>query len=170
MRLTASIPGTTLHPAGPLFYRVAAVRRGHARIISAAVLAGCLGLLGVARTLNPSPAGHGTHQQLGLPPCSFVMMFAYPCPTCGMTTAFAHTVRGNLPAALSAHPGGLLLSLATAAGVGLSLSVLVSGRVWAVNWIRVSPTWLVAGAAGFILGGWAYKVALIALGLTPAPA
>lgn len=53
--------------------------------------------------VHPDPHGHGTHRQFGLMPCPSVMMFDRPCPGCGLTTAFAHTVRGELAEAWRAH-------------------------------------------------------------------
>jgi hypothetical protein len=58
--------------------------------------AGLAGLLGLAKTLVPDPRGFGTHVQLGLRPCAFATMTGRPCPTCGMTTAFAWFVRGRM--------------------------------------------------------------------------
>ena len=52
-----------------------------------------LAVIALAATLSPDPSGHGTHQQLGLPPCGFIYVTGYPCPGCGLTTAFAHMVR-----------------------------------------------------------------------------
>ena len=80
-------PGVTQHPLGPLVYRVAARRPGRARLVAAGVLAGCVALLSVAAWLTPDELGVGSHQQLGLPPCSMLTLTGYPCPTCGMTTA-----------------------------------------------------------------------------------
>jgi hypothetical protein len=68
----------------------------------------------VARRLEPSPKGYGTHTQLGLPPCHFAWVTGRPCPSCGMTTAFAWTVRGRLGRAWGANPGGAVLALACA--------------------------------------------------------
>jgi hypothetical protein len=79
----------------------------------------------VAALLAPSPAGMGTHRQLGLPPCSSVMLFGVRCPSCGMTTSFAHTVRGEFVAAARANLGGMLLA-------GLS----AVGAVW-LGWFAV---------------------------------
>ncbi len=42
-------------------------------------------VLGVARWLEPDAKGYGTHQQLGLPPCSSILLFGSKCPACGMT-------------------------------------------------------------------------------------
>ena len=65
----------------------------------------------LAVSLAPNPAGFGTHQQLGLPPCSFQTMFGIPCPSCGMTTSFSHFVRGQWLRAAAANLGGLLLAI-----------------------------------------------------------
>lgn len=61
--------------------------------------------------LEPSPRGHGTHQQLGFPPCSIQFLFGVPCPGCGMTTSFAWYVRGNWIKAWQANPAGLYLAI-----------------------------------------------------------
>ena len=66
-------------------------------------------VLGVARFLTPSPSGVGTHQQLGLPPCGFLVWLDWPCPACGLTTAFARTARLQWGPAFRAHPLGPLL-------------------------------------------------------------
>lgn len=63
----------------------------------------------LARSLNPDPRGFGTHQQLGLPECTFKILWNRPCPGCGMTTSFAHLVRGHLWAATRSNPAGVLL-------------------------------------------------------------
>ncbi|QDU81704.1 hypothetical protein Pla110_34490 [Polystyrenella longa] len=60
--------------------------------------------------LAPHPSGSGTHQQLGLPPCTMKVVMGIPCPSCGMTTSFSNFVRGNFVAAYSANPAGLLLA------------------------------------------------------------
>ncbi|MGC8641294.1 MAG: DUF2752 domain-containing protein [Isosphaeraceae bacterium] len=73
--------------------------------------AGLLGLLGVARGLEPDPRGYGTHMQLGLGPCAFLVMTGRLCPTCGMTTAFAWFTRGSLGASWRANPAGCLIAL-----------------------------------------------------------
>lgn len=64
--------------------------------------------------LRPNPAGHGTHQQLGLPPCPAVMVFGRPCPGCGLTTSWTNVMHGNWLASWEAHPlGGFLYALFT---------------------------------------------------------
>lgn len=68
-----------------------------------------LGVTLVGLVLRPSPAGHGTHTQLGLAQCPSVFAFNRPCPGCGLTTSFTATLHGNLPLAFKAHPFGMLL-------------------------------------------------------------
>ena len=70
-----------------------------------------LGLLVTAAWLTPNPQGMGTHQQLGLPPCTIVQWYGIRCPSCGMTTSWAHLLRGHVVAALRANAGGALLAL-----------------------------------------------------------
>ena len=85
-----------------------------------------------------------------------------------MTTAFAHTVRGQLPAAFHSHPAGFSLALLTIIAGAVSLGVLVTGKVWMINWYRVSPVHVTVGAVLLVLGGWTYKlVAGLALGTLP---
>jgi hypothetical protein len=67
-------------------------------------------LFGLAASLTPNPAGFGTHQQLGLPPCSFLTLTGRVCPQCGLTTSFALLLKGRFSDALSANPAGPVLA------------------------------------------------------------
>ncbi|MEM6676197.1 MAG: DUF2752 domain-containing protein [Planctomycetota bacterium] len=74
-----------------------------------------LALLALLRlTTSPDPRGYGTHEQLGFGPCAFRDWFGGPCPTCGVTTAASHLVRGDLAAAWTTQPFAPLAALATA--------------------------------------------------------
>jgi hypothetical protein len=80
----------------------------------ALLAAGGLSLLAgflVAYRLEPDPRGFGTHQRLGLPPCTIQVVFGIRCPSCGMTTSFASFTKGRFGAAAQANVGGLLLAL-----------------------------------------------------------
>ena len=70
-----------------------------------------LGVNGFAIYLNPSPYGHGTHQELGLPPCPSVLLFNRPCPGCGLTTSFTAFIHGDFSQSFHAHPLGPFLYL-----------------------------------------------------------
>ncbi len=151
-------PGAPAHALGPIVYRLSARRPVAARLIAGIVLVGCVGILSASAYLMPEQSGIGTHQQLGSAPCSRLMLTGYPCPTCGMTTAFAHAVRGELFYAFHAQPAGLALALLTMLIVLVSTSVVITGKVLAVNWYRVSPAKVTLVAAAVILTGWLYKL------------
>ncbi len=85
-------------------------------------------VLVVARRLDPDPRGFGTHTQLGLPPCAFMVSTGRPCPTCGMTTSFAWFARGNLGNSWRANPAGSLLAPVCLALVPWLLAASVRGR------------------------------------------
>ncbi len=118
-----------------------------------------LGVLGVGAWLRPSPDGYGTHTQLGMYPCGWAASMGKPCPTCGMTTAFACAAHMDLLGSARAQPMGMLLCLATAMGFWLALHVAVTGsRVgWAVA--RLLTPGLAWTLLGMLLAAWAYKVA-----------
>jgi hypothetical protein len=68
-------------------------------------------LLGTAALLTPDSRGHGTHEQLGLSPCTFATLAGRRCPACGMTTAWSHLMRGNVFVAARTHASGTMLGI-----------------------------------------------------------
>lgn len=94
-------------------------------LVWAVLFSGPLGVVITAFFLNPSPAGHGTHTQLGLPPCGFLEYTGYPCPGCGLTTSFSHMVRLQIGGAFQANPFGILLFLTTVAIIPVALVGMV---------------------------------------------
>jgi hypothetical protein len=98
------------------------------RLLLAAASIGLTVLLSVARTLEPNPLGRGTHLQLGLPQCAFVFCLGYPCPACGMTTAWAHVARGDAVAGLHANISGAVAALLAMAAVPWWLACAATGR------------------------------------------
>ncbi|MEE8154678.1 MAG: DUF2752 domain-containing protein [Phycisphaerales bacterium] len=129
------------------------------RLVAVAVALAAATILGLAAYLDPSPTGLGTHTQLpAMPTCGWIVTMDLPCPTCGMTTAFAHAANGNLLAALGAQPLGAVLALATAMTliVGGFTAVTGSrvGSIFATLWGR-KAAWILAGGA---TGAWVYKV------------
>lgn len=115
--------------------------------------------LAIASRLEPDPRGHGTHEQLGLAPCAFRTLTGRPCPTCGMTTAFAWTMRGRWSEAWRANPAGCGLAifvgpiavwLASCAGAGRPLVVRDFGRALGG---------LVFAAVGLTMAVWLLRMA-----------
>ena len=122
------------------------------------VLLACGALLALSAWLKPARAGMGTHQQLGLPPCNWVVVTGYPCPTCGMTTAFAHTVRGQWLAAIKAQPAGWLLAVATLVVAVAALEVLITGRGWAFDPVQITPGRVAVMLTVLLLLSWGAKI------------
>lgn len=115
-------------------------------------------MIGIAAWLQPSPAGHGTHQALGLAPCGWMSGMGIPCPTCGMTTAFSYAAHGELLAALRAQPMGLLLAVGTAAVGLVSAQVALTGsRLGHVLGARFTPRTILL-LAGLALLAWGWKL------------
>ncbi len=113
----------------------------------------------LAARLSPSAAGHGTHMQLGMPPCGWAIYFNKPCMTCGMTTAFAHAVRLEPLHAVKAQPAGLALALACGIAFwAFLLSALLPLNLARPARVLLSSKVLVAVCL-LLLGAWAYKYA-----------
>ena len=100
----------------------------HQRIVLVVLSCALVALLLTATVLTPDSAGWGTHQQLGLPPCSFRSSLGIRCPACGMTTAWAHYVRGQIVQAVTVNTGGTLLALVATIAAAWSLISGCSGR------------------------------------------
>jgi hypothetical protein len=78
-----------------------------------------------AWVLRPDPSGHGTHQQLGLPPCGSVVLFGRPCPGCGLTTSWTALLQGDWAKAWRSNLLGPVLYVA------FTLSALACLYGWA---------------------------------------
>jgi len=129
------------------------------RAVALLVGTGAFGVLALASRLEPSPFGLGTHQQLGLPACSWPMAMGLPCPSCGMTTAFAHAARGDLLSSFAAQPFGAVLALATAMVVVVSFFSALSGTRAFALFAPIGSKAGVAAAVGLLLAAWGYKIA-----------
>jgi hypothetical protein len=129
-----------------------------ARLTGLAVFIGCAALLGVAAWLRPDPQGYGTHEQLGFAPCGMLVLTGYPCPTCGMTTAFANFVRLQWLQSFITQPAGFILALATLIFAILAARTLVLGR-WPQRFLpTISSYWIFLALLIILLGGWAFKL------------
>lgn len=120
--------------------------------------AASLAPLVIATTITPSPEGHGSHTQLGMPVCGWAIAYGKPCITCGMTTSFAHAVRLDLVSAFTCQPFGLVLAILCGVTFWASLHSAFTGSSLATRLLRllISP----AIAWGLALGAalaWGYK-------------
>ena len=129
------------------------------RVIAGILAAPCAAVLGVAAWLTPSTEGLGTHTALKMRECGWITMWDVPCPTCGMTTSFAHAADGNLWLAAKTQPMGAVLAVLTAITLILALHVLFTGssvlRAFGSLW-TTKIAWTIGGLA-FI--AWIFKIA-----------
>jgi hypothetical protein len=79
------------------------------RIVLGTVAFSAAGVFLISLLLEPDPRGYGTHEAFGLPPCGLKLLTDIPCPSCGMTTSFAHAARLDVAGSFRAHPCGLVL-------------------------------------------------------------
>ncbi len=139
-----------------------------ARLSGSAVNAGValIGIFGlsVARWLSPDPAGFGTHEQLGLAPCTFFWLTNVPCPMCGATTAWALMADLRIVDALRTQPFAALLFLIHLALTAVAIAELVAPRGrWSGLGRRLEERDL-GVSAFFLLAlvlGWTYKIAMV---------
>jgi hypothetical protein len=97
----------------------------------------------------------GTHQQLGLPPCSFADKTGVPCPACGMTTSFSLLIRGDIRNSLRANWVGTLLAGFCLAFIPWAAVCVVRGRTFIVRSLERGLMVLVTSLLVLMLGRWA---------------
>lgn len=128
------------------------------RLVAALLLLVCACILAAAFFVVPQPWPTEAESQLGLPPCGFLERSGYPCPTCGMTTAFAYVVRGNLIKGFITQPAGTIGALLCIVVGGLAAFVIIAGKRVDkyVDFILFNTGWLLAIGVVIILFGWAW--------------
>lgn len=124
-------------------------RHGPLGIRLAAILIALLPitLLCVAGNLNPDQRGLGTHQQLGLPPCSLRFLVGIRCPACGMTTSWSYFARGNWIASARTNLGGFLLAIFSLSVVWMATQVIRTGTPPSASTQR----WLTYAMVGILI-------------------
>jgi len=115
-------------------------------------------ILGVGYYLHPSPAGHGTHTQLGLASCTWMTKFNLPCATCGMTTSVSYAAHGQLIQSVRTQPAGTLFALATAATLIASTWVALTGAVAGPLLRPMGKLSFILPVIAFVLLAWGYKI------------
>ncbi|MCA9528518.1 MAG: DUF2752 domain-containing protein [Myxococcales bacterium] len=150
--------------AGPPLRVARATRPARAwvsRLAWAVLVAGPAAVFFIATRLTPDPSGLGTHTQLGLAPCGFYAVTGLPCPGCGLTTCFAHMVRGELAAAASANPFGVGLFVVAALMIPVGLVGLARGLpvLETLDRLRLGPVLIALSV--FALLSWGVRLALL---------
>jgi hypothetical protein len=120
--------------------------------------AGILGILVLARKLEPDPRGFGTHTQLGMRPCSFLRMTGRPCPACGMTTSFAWYGRGRIDRSWRANPAGCVLAILSIPLVVWLVASAVANRPLGFDSLSRPLTFLIVAAVMFSVATWLVRL------------
>lgn len=135
--------------------RLGAVERAQCLVAAALLVAPLL----LAWMLSPDPRGHGTHEQLGLPPCVTMQLFGVPCLFCGMTTSFAWFAHGHPLHALTVQPAAAVFALLMLCG---SVAAGACGACGSLP-MPGQRRWIAAGAklaGAIVVAAWIYKVAM----------
>jgi len=131
------------------------------RALSVALLGLSSAVLALSAYLHPAAAGVGTHRQLGLGGCTMLQLTGYPCPMCGMTTAFALAIRGRPLDALLCQPFGVLLfALTVATAVAAAVELVAPRGRWRRLWDWLGPRegWIAGALLAGLLVGWIHKL------------
>ena len=132
------------------------------RLVGLLVSLGCLAVLLLAWHLEPDNLPLGPQSQLTVPGCALQQRTGYPCPTCGMTTAWAKTVRGQLPAAFRANLAGTVFALACTAAVFVGLVTAIAGNTFYQRFLQpffrlLSPLQWLYLVLALIIFAWAWN-------------
>jgi hypothetical protein len=130
-----------------------------ARLLLAAIGLLAAGLLATAWRLTPDARGYGTHEQLGMVPCWFMTRTGWPCPTCGMTTAWSYALRGDFRAALATNAGGAATCLLAIAAGLWATGAAISGRMLAGAVAPRAILWIGAACLAITVLDWARRLA-----------
>src|SRR5262249_46308047 len=135
------------------------------RGLLAGLTLGLVLVFGIACWLKPYAADGdalrmATHQQLGLPPCSFVQQTGVPCPACGMTTSFALLVRGDVVNSLRANWVGTMLASFCLAFIPWATIGAIRGRTLFVRSLEKGLIIVVTSLLGLMLLRWGLVLGL----------
>jgi len=117
-----------------------------------------LGILALSLWLKPDGRLYGTHQQLGLPPCSSRVLLGIPCPSCGLTTSFTLMSHGHLVRAFQAHYLGPVLYAGMLGYLALLVAFLVRGQRVRMYWPSWVPYVLLFGGLAVYLLAWGIRL------------
>lgn len=119
-----------------------------------------LAILLAPLAVTPRGQGWGSHVDLGLSPCPMMEVLGRPCPTCGVTTAWALWLRGRWGDAFRLHPAGIALHVSGSILVVLLLLSAIGerGRSLVETLWAMQGRMLCAFAALFALQ-WALRLA-----------
>jgi hypothetical protein len=113
----------------------------------------------VARMLQPSSRGVGTHEQLGLPPCVFLHLTGIPCPSCGLTTSVAHAARFHFYESITTQPFGIVIFISAALCIPLSIFLWRRRIPWSRLKSSLGGNLVIYLTIALFILSWLYKIA-----------
>lgn len=128
------------------------------RLAAAVVAIASIALIATAASLAPSAQGHSTHTQLGLSACAWPILYDTPCPTCGMTTAFAHAADTSPVQAFQTQPFGALIALAAASAFWICLHTALTASLAAPTALSLLTPRSLYILLALALVAWVYKI------------
>lgn len=127
------------------------------RLVAGVTVAAAIGAVLLLGPVTPDARGYGTHEQLGMQPCSWPFVYGIPCPTCGCTTAAADVIHGRLLTAVATQPFGAAMCLLLLASAAFCLWALWRRRSVLDVVARLPLGRLLLGGLVLLLGSWLYK-------------
>ena len=97
----------------------------------------------------------GTHQQLGLPPCSSIALFGVRCPACGMTTSWALAANLELLPSIRTNIAGFLLFTIALAFIPISCYFTIVGKGTQRQWFSLTMGIVLLVVLGIAVAQWA---------------
>ena len=97
-----------------------------------------------------------THTQLGLEPCSMVVITGKPCPACGMTTSFSLLVHGDVGNSLKANWVGTLFCASIIVLTPWLVMSAIRGRLLWVRNAEMFSTILLSALLLLMTARWAW--------------
>lgn len=128
------------------------------RLFALALALAALAVLATAVLIKPAPRGMGTHLQLGFKRCDFLRTTGLPCPSCGMTTSFAHFVRGQWLGSLYVQPMGFVLALGCGGMFWAGLYTAITASPLHRLGRQVPSLVLIPALLGFAICAWGWKI------------
>ena len=126
------------------------------RIVAFVCLTAGAGMTYVLALARPDSRGFGTHEQLGMSPCSWPVTMEAPCPTCGFTTAACHLVHLSPIRAILTQPFGAAMAAAGLAAAAYAGFCLLTGRSFLDRIARLPCGTIAAWSLALFFSSWLY--------------
>jgi hypothetical protein len=136
---------------------------GWVRWVLVLIAVGLVGVFVLAARIHPYGEDGvalrmATHRQLGLPECGFVTATGLPCPSCGLTTSFALTIRADWYNAARANWVGLLLAVFCLGLIPWGFASALAGRALGVASLDRALLVLISCVFVMLLVRWSFVV------------